>query len=41
MDSNHFDALARIASTSRRATFATMLAATGTLAVLTTGEAKT
>jgi hypothetical protein len=40
MDSNHFDALARIASSSRRATFATMLAAAGGLAALATGEAK-
>jgi hypothetical protein len=40
MDSNHFDALARISSSSRRATFATMLAAAGGLAALTTGEAR-
>jgi hypothetical protein len=40
MDSNHFDALTRIASSSRRITLAGMLAAAGGLATLTTGEAK-
>jgi len=40
MDRNHVDALARIASSSRRSTLAAMLAAAGGLAVLTTGEAK-
>jgi hypothetical protein len=40
MDSNHFDALARTASSSRRATFATLAAAASGLAVLSTGEAK-
>jgi hypothetical protein len=40
MDSNHFDALARTASSSRRATLATMLAAAGGLTALATGEAK-
>ena len=40
MDSNHFDAIVRIASSSRRSTVATMLAATGGLAALTMGEAK-
>jgi hypothetical protein len=40
MDSNHFDALARVASSSRRSTVAAMLATAGGLAALTTGEAR-
>ena len=40
MNSTHADARARIASSSRRATFATMLAAAGGLVALATGEAK-
>lgn len=40
MDSSHFDALARITSSSRRSALAAMLAATGGLAALTAGEAR-
>ena len=40
MDHSHFDALARLASSSRRTTFATLLAATGGLTALAGGEAK-
>ncbi|MFN8663106.1 MAG: hypothetical protein U0075_14560 [Thermomicrobiales bacterium] len=40
MDHSHFDALARLASSSRRMTFATILAATGGLVTLSTVGAK-